>query len=210
MEQNEISNAAKPPADRAAMLELGTWIGRHQALALLASNCSAADAESLREIRDKKLYKALGLTWEEFCNRYAGVDAKTADRIVERLEEFGEAYFNLSRIIPIQPAAYRALAPNVTGNTIDVDGRKIPITPEHAPQIIEAVRELRSQIEREQSKARIPFSALQKRLDLCHTELAGAVRRGLADSERPLLTALLTDAISRFEEVSIAINSANR
>jgi hypothetical protein len=209
MEQNETVNAAETPADGPTLLEVGTWMGRHQAFALIASKCSAADAECLREIRDKKHYKTLGLTWEEFCNRHAGVDPKTAERIVERLEEFGEAYFNLSQIISIQPAGYRLLASNVTGNTLEVDGQKIPITPEHAPQIIEAVQQLRSRLDREQSKARIPFSALQNRLDLCHAELAGAVRRGLGDSEGKLLIALLTDAISRFEEVSIAISSAN-
>src|SRR4029077_1781246 len=162
-----------------------------------------------REIRDNKLFTALGLTWEEFCSRHAGVDFRTADRIVERLEEFGAAYFNLSQLMPIQPAGYRELASNVTGNTLELDGQKIPITPEHAPQIIEAVRELRSRLEREQSKTRVPFSALMSRLDLCHSELAGAVRRGIGDSDRVVLVALLTDAISRFEEVSITISSTN-
>ena len=209
MEQNQTLNAANAPVDGAALLELGTWLGRHQALGLIANKCSATDAACLREIRDNKHYRALGLTWEEFCSRHAGVDRRTADRIVERLEEFGEAYFNLSQLVPIQPATYRLLASNVTGNTIELDGRKIPIAPEHAPQIIEAVRELRSRLEHEQSKTRIPHSALQNRLDLCHSELAGAVRRGVGKSEGAILIALLTDAISRFEEVSITISSAN-
>jgi hypothetical protein len=209
MEQNEILNAAKAHVDGAALLEVGTWIGRHQAFGLVASMCSAADAECLREIRDKKHYRALGLTWEEFCNRHTGVDRKTADRIVERLAEFGEAYFNLSQIIPIQPASYRHLASNVTGNILEFDGRKIPITPDHAPAIVEAVRELRSRLEREQSKARLPFSALQNRLDLCHSELAGAIRRGVGKSEGAILIAVLTDATTRFEEAMIAIAEAN-
>jgi hypothetical protein len=207
MEQNETLNAAIAHADGATLLTLGTWLGRHQAFALIASKCSAADAECLRAIRENKYYKVIGLSWEEFCSRHAGVDRKTADRIVERLEEFGEAYFNLSQLMPIQPSVYRELASNVTGNTIELDGRKIPITPEHSPQIVEAVRELRSRLERAQSKTRVPFSALTNRLDLCHSELAGAVRRGLDQSEGAILIALLTDAISRFEEVSITISS---
>jgi hypothetical protein len=205
MEQNETLNAAQAHVDGAALLEVGTWIGRHQAFGLMASMCSAADAECLREIRDKKHYRAVGLTWEEFCSRHAGVDRKTADRIVERLEEFGEAYFNLSQIIPIQPSRYRELASNVTGNILELDGQKIPITPDHAPAIIDAVRELRSRLEREQSKSRIPFSVMLNRLDLCHSELAGAIRRGLSDSDRALLIALLTDAIDRFEEAQQSI-----
>jgi hypothetical protein len=98
MEQNGILNAANTHADGAGLLEVGTWIGRHQAFGLISSKSSAADAACLREIRDNKHYRALGLTWEEFCSRHAGVDRKTADRIVERLEEFGEAYFNLSQL----------------------------------------------------------------------------------------------------------------
>jgi hypothetical protein len=209
MEQNERLNAANAPVDGAALLELGTWLGRHQALGLIANKCSAGDAACLREIRDNKHYRALGLTWEEFCSRHTGVDRRTADRIVERLEEFGEAYFNLSRLMPIQPSGYRELASSVTGNTIELDGQKIPITPENAPQIIDAVRELRSRLEREQSKARVPFSALQNRLDLCHSELAGAIRRGVGKSEGAILIAVLTDATTRFEEAMISIAEAN-
>ena len=208
MEQIETLNAANAHVDGATLLEVGTWLGRHQAFGLIASKCSAADAECLRQIRDNKYYKAIGLTWEEFCSQHAGVDRKTADRIVERLEEFGEAYFNLSKIIRIQPARYRELASNVTGNIIELDGRKIPITPDNAPQIIEAVRELRSRLAREQSKTQTPFAALLSHLDHCHSELGGAVRRGLGDSERMLLIALLTDATSRFEEVMITLSSA--
>jgi hypothetical protein len=210
MKQNETLNAADSHAGGDALLEVGTWLGRHQAFGLIANKCSAADAACLREIRDNKHFTVLGLTWEEFCSRHAGVDFRTADRIVERLEEFGEAYFNLSQLMPIQPAGYRRLASNVTGNILELDGQKIPITAEHAPQIIDAVRELRSRLEREQSKTRMPFSALQNRLDLCHSELAGAIRRGLGDSDRAVLVALLTDAISRFEQVqqSIAAGAA--
>jgi hypothetical protein len=209
MEEKEILNAAKAQVDGAALLEVGTWIGRHQAFGLIANKCSAADAACLREIRDNKHYRALGLTWEEFCSRHTGIDRRTADRIVERLQEFGEAYFNLSQLIPIHPSGFRELASSVSGNTIELDGQKIPITPDHALQIIEAVRELRSRLEREQSKARIPFSALQNRLDLCHSELAGAIRRGVGKSEGAILIAVLTDAISRFEEASITIAQAN-
>ena len=208
MEQNETLNAATAHVDGAAF-ELGAWLGRHQAFGLIANKCSAADAACLREIRDNKHYRALGLTWEEFCSRHTGIDRRTADRIVERLEEFGEAYFNLSQLIPIHPSGFRELASSVSGNTIELDGQKIPITPDHALEIIEAVRELRSRLEREQSKARVPLSALQNRLDLCHSELAGAIRRGVGKSEGAILIAVLTDATSRFEEAMITIAEAN-
>src|ERR1700686_1659316 len=136
MEQNEMLNAASAPPDAAALLEVGTWLGRHQAFGLIANKCSAADAACLREIRDNKHYRALGLTWEEFCSRHTGIDRRTADRIVERLQEFGEAYFNFAHLIPMHPPGFRELASRVSGNTIELDGQKIPITPDHAPEII--------------------------------------------------------------------------
>jgi hypothetical protein len=206
MEQNETLNTTTVPADAAGLFEAGAWLGRHQAFGLIANKCSAADAQCLREIRDKKHYRAFGLTWEEFCSQHAGMGRKTADRIVERLEEFGEAYFNLSQLMPITSASYRELAPSVTGNTLELDGRKIPITAEHAPQIIDAVQELRGRLE--QSKERFPFSALESRLDRCYIELAGALRRGLSGSDRAVLLALLTDAISRFEEARHSLAGA--
>ena len=58
---------------------------------------------------------------------------------------------------------------------------------------------------REQSKTRMPFSTLANRLDLCHSELAGAIRRGVGESERAVLIALLTDAISRLEEAQLSV-----
>jgi hypothetical protein len=35
--------------------DVGAWVGRRQAFALVAGSCSAADAEILFEIREKKL-----------------------------------------------------------------------------------------------------------------------------------------------------------
>ena len=42
-------------------LDLGTWLGRRQAFAVMAGRCSAADAKCLRELRDTKKYKSSGL-----------------------------------------------------------------------------------------------------------------------------------------------------
>ena len=49
--------------------DLGTWLGRLQALRLIASRCSVADIECLAEIYKKKLYRALGMSWERFLHR---------------------------------------------------------------------------------------------------------------------------------------------
>ena len=50
----------------------------------LRGRCSAADAECLRELRESKKYKLLGLTWEECCKQRAGIGRSTADQIIQK------------------------------------------------------------------------------------------------------------------------------
>ena len=180
----------------------GVWPHRQQVLSRRRSLLASRSAT-------KSITESSGSLGKSFAAATPVSTTEPPTASLERLEEFGEAYFNLSQLMPIQPSGYRELVSSVTANTIELDGRKIPITPENAPHIIEAVRELRSRLDREQSKSRLPFSALQNRLDLCHSELAGAIRRGLGKTEGSILIAVLTDAISRFEEASIKIAEAN-
>src|SRR4029077_7564593 len=99
MSENEFENA----------LEIGTWLGRRQAFALIAGRCSAADAQCLRELRDSKKYKLLGLTWEECCTQSAGIARSTAESIIQNLEEFGPEYFVLMQVTGITANEYRRI-----------------------------------------------------------------------------------------------------
>src|SRR5690349_18994861 len=146
--------------------ELGTWLGRHQAMGCIASKCSAADAFALREIRVNKLYRSLDLSWEDFCTIHAGITSKTADQNISRLEEFGDVYFNLSQVLHITVPEFRALAPSIEDNTIEYEGRRIPITRAHTRQLIEVVRDLRAQLEKAPKLAkRDPYAVLKSALD---------------------------------------------
>ena len=69
-----------------AVMNLGAWLGRHQAFGLIANRCSAADAECLKAIRDGGEYRQLGLTWEQFCTKHAGVSRVHAERQIHYLE----------------------------------------------------------------------------------------------------------------------------
>jgi hypothetical protein len=61
-------------------LEIGRWLGRREAFSLVAGRCSAADAKCLRELRESKKYKELGLTWEECCKQKVGTCRSVADQ----------------------------------------------------------------------------------------------------------------------------------
>jgi hypothetical protein len=129
------------------VFDLGTWLGRKQAFAAMTGRCSAADAECLRTIRQKKLYRARGVTWEQFCAQYAGVSRALADDLIRRLEEFGPAYFHLTGVAKITPQAFRLIAPAVSEEGVQLGEEKIAFTPENAARIAAAVEELRIRAE---------------------------------------------------------------
>ena len=131
------------------VFDLGTWLGRKQAFAAVAGRCSAADAECLCAIRQKKLYRARGVTWQQFCTQYAGVSRALADDLIRRLEEFGPAYFHLAGVAKITPQAFRLIAPAVSEEGVQLGEEKIAFTPENAARIAAAVEELRTRAERQ-------------------------------------------------------------
>src|SRR3954451_14548456 len=128
-------------------VELGTWIGRRQAFGVFASKCSAADAQCLKELRDSRRYKRVANNWDEFCPRYLGLSRANADRIIQRLEEFGADYFALAQIVHIPEDAYRAIAGAVCNYAIEFMGEKIPICAENGRRIAEVVKFLREDAE---------------------------------------------------------------
>jgi hypothetical protein len=122
---------------------LGNWLGRKQAFAALAGRCSAADAECLRQIHAQRGYRALGVSWTEFCKQRVGISRATADTIIHRLEEFGPQYFIMAQATGIKPEEYRRISGAVRGQALLHAGEEIPINAENAPRLAEAVAELR-------------------------------------------------------------------
>jgi hypothetical protein len=140
-----------------SLLNLGKWLGRHQAFGLIANQCSAGDAECLRTMREKQEYKNLGLTWEEFCTSHVGVSRAYADRLIQHLDEFGTNYFRLAEVMQISAETYRLIADSVGDAGMEFNGQNIPINRENRRKIQAAVRA---------KAARQPkVSSARKRLD---------------------------------------------
>ncbi|HEY1340011.1 MAG TPA: hypothetical protein VGF59_21005 [Bryobacteraceae bacterium] len=125
------------------VFELGTMFGRNQAFGSIAKVCSAANAQTLKDIRDQKLYLDLDMNWEEFCKRHLGITRPVADKIIHLLEEFGPGYFALAQLIRITPDHYRLIAPSISGNALQYGGDVITIEPENAPALAAAADDLR-------------------------------------------------------------------
>jgi hypothetical protein len=139
--------------DHQAALDVAMWVGRQQAFGMIGAKCSAAQAGILKRLKDTSAHKAFGLTREDFCTQYLGLNRSTADRIIANLEEFGTAYFALSNIMRISPTTYRMLAPAVDGNELVFGDERIAITKANADRILEAVNAAR--YEAEQAKQQL-------------------------------------------------------
>src|SRR3974390_1997395 len=86
-----------------ALLDLGVILGQNLAFGLIAGRCSAAQAESLRRLREEGLFRRANLTWKEFCPKYLKISRSEADRTIQLWEEFGPAYFEVSQLTRISP-----------------------------------------------------------------------------------------------------------
>jgi len=124
-------------------IEFGTWIGRRQALSVISGRCSAADAQCLRELRESKQYKKLGLTWEQACKQYAGMARSTAEENIRNLEEFGPDFFVIARVTGISANEYRRIGGAVQDHKLLHAGQEIPIEIANAQELATAVDALR-------------------------------------------------------------------
>jgi hypothetical protein len=129
-------------------IELGTWLGRGQAFGVIANGCTAAHAESLRQVRESEMYKQTGLTWDEFCPQYAGICRARADELIRNLTEFGETFFALSNIVRISPDTFRKVQKKIKNDSIEIGAELVPIVPENAARIRRAVQEARRDAKR--------------------------------------------------------------
>lgn len=166
----KLMKAADPVSE-----ELGRWLGRRDAFAAVAGRCSAAEVESLRRIRDDKLYRNLGLTWEDFCRTRLGTSRQYIDRTLKLLDEFGPSYFHVAQLTHVSTDEYRAIAPHVTAEGVRVDGAVVAFLPENGEQIAAAVAEL---VRRGKPALQAATSAIDSVLKRCESLGEAILRLG--------------------------------
>jgi len=147
------------PAGYTGDAELNQLLGERRAFSRVADSCSAADAQCLRRMRDERMYKSKGVNWPQFCTQYLDISKTEANRIIQRFEEFGESYFDVSRIVRISPEGYRAIAPAVKDKAIEWNGETIALVPENSHRIAAAVQALRQAAATKPAKPAIEAAA---------------------------------------------------
>jgi hypothetical protein len=191
------------------MFDLGAWLGRKQAFTLLAGRCSAATVVCLRKIREGKRYRALGLTWEEFCRQRAGVSRAWADKVIQQLEQLGPAWFELSSVTRITPDQFRQIADAVTDEGLSYAGDTIEIIPENAPMLAQAIEILTSppadEFLPEPPDRTLARAERSMRSALADLERLAAMRLDTADQEK--LSFTLSAARDTLERISLSVRA---
>jgi hypothetical protein len=127
-------------------MSLGRLLGQREAFSAIAARCSAADAALLQKIRREKLYLDYAGDWKEFCDQYLHMSDDSASRLINLMEEFGSAYFEVAQLTRISPATYRAIAPSIDDQGLHHNGEAIALIPENAEKVAAAVADLRKTV----------------------------------------------------------------
>jgi hypothetical protein len=86
------------------------------------------------------------------------------------------------------------------------DGELIPINKENTARLIDAVYHLRLQLGEQEKKNRqlrdsTPFTRFETRMERCLGEVSGRLRRGLDDSGREQLVAMIDAIAARLQDL---------
>jgi hypothetical protein len=132
-------------AKRQCLVELGILMGKREAFTTIAGRCSAAQAESLRRMRESQAYREVAANWNEFCTRNLRTSRRSVDRMIRWLVEFGPAFFEVAQLTGITAEEYRAIAPAVRKDGIHLGTEVIALLPENAERVAETVLRLKTE-----------------------------------------------------------------
>jgi len=121
---------------------LDRYLGRREALGLIAGRCSASEVEALRRIRDERLYEASGLSWDDFCTHRLHAARRSVEREIGYLRKHGPAFFVIRQLTRITVKEYESIAGHISEQGVALDGKLIAASPENSDELTAAVGEL--------------------------------------------------------------------
>jgi hypothetical protein len=190
------------------IVEAAAWLGRQQAFAVIASKCTAAQAQCLRQIKESRAHDQLGLTWEEFCTQHAGISRVYADTLIRRLDEFGDSYFKLSQLARVSPETYRQISEQIHDNVIELDGECLVLEPANAHRIRTGIQRLQNRLREKRARRPRNTADLQARLDTLLADVELHKTRRLAIDELTTMRCLCGYAINKWRVLARHFDAA--
>ncbi|SPF47926.1 conserved hypothetical protein [Candidatus Sulfopaludibacter sp. SbA4] len=205
LERKPMLPTSEPVEKATDYIDLGTCIGRGQAFGAIANKCAAAQAESLKMILETGAYKLTGRNWDQFCVEYVGLSPQRVGEIIRDLNEYGAAYYQLKEVIRISPETYRQLMPRIQDEKIEISGEWVPIVPENAALIRDAVNRLRADLRKTHDDVRKANNDVENLTSPDIASLQSRLDSWLEDIYRkppdPSVRGLVQYSITRLQEV---------
>lgn len=201
MKQEMQIGQLAPEETAESKLNVGRWLGRHEALEMVARGCSGVDAACLKRVREERLYLAVAPNWDQFCRKELRTSRKKIDGLIARLDEFGPAYFDLSRLTHVTADEYRQIAPAVSAEGVKIAGEVVAIAPENKDKLDAAVAGIRKKRARPASKKK-SFDGV---LEVCEATLALIDKPPCWPDTRQKL--LLNDVLGRMRQAAAGLGA---
>jgi len=183
-------------------------IGKVQVLGLIAKGCTAAQAACLKQLRESGYHKTLDLTWAQFCPQYFGISRDAADQQIRYLDELGAAWFRLNEVVRISPKTFRRIRSLIQGESLEIDGEMVPITPENSARIRDAVLKMRSELShpappQEPAGPDASPEVAHLRFEIARDlgNLASLVQRSNLPKDVEVLTSLIDSSVKKLGEI---------
>ena len=167
-------------------MELGRLVGAAQISGYIARQCSYAEAQMLKRIKDSGAYKQFG-EWEEFCPRYLGVSRNTADRIVKNLEAFGQEFFAISQFVRLSPDTFSHL--QITDGKLLIGGEEVAVAKANESRIKAHIQQVQKELAQERESHGRTKGVLTKTRDEAKAakQEADSAKQQLDERDRPQL-----------------------
>ena len=136
-------------------------------------------------------------------NRCSAAQAECL-KLIQRLDEFGADYFRLSGLTQINPDTYRAISDSIADQHIEIDGERVPITPENGRRIRIAIAEMRTKLLQAQELQPTCSSVtdLQFQLDNCFSVIRRLLRSSKDAGTRASMKGLISYSIGKLNHIS--------
>jgi hypothetical protein len=152
-------------AEDVELLDLGSVLGQNLTFGLVAGRCSAAQAASLRRLREERIYKRVAPNWRDFCPQFLKMSRTQADQVIQLLDEFGPAYFELAQLTRVSAETYRAIAPSIRDGVLHSHGDAIDLTVENTRKVAAAIAEFRRTLPVKKPAPQLPMHERLAELD---------------------------------------------
>jgi hypothetical protein len=181
------------PDPQDVVLDLGRFIGRAEGYRHVSLAAKERELATLLEIKTRKLYRATGLSWEEFCQQRLGRGRQQVDEEIAGYRVLGVELLHVAELVGLTRDGLRELRalPADELPRLTAGGRAVQFGQEELPLETPADRE----------------RVLQRLTELLEAERTD---RKSADAGREAAEARAKEAESRAEKLQGVINAGER